>query len=175
MIHLPDVGILSTRLGVAIVMLYAAWQNSKNAAGRQWTINNTALLFRFVPEDRRRSLAAPAAYVGLVMVWGGGISILLGLEPRLGAAALILFLSLGMLIHRVNRQDAMALGKAISDAAPPVAAKANELAWSAFGAHLAAGLKNVSMIGINVLFLLDGTGRFTLSDCIGRWWSSWMT
>ena len=151
-------------------MLYAAWQNSKNAAGREWTINNTALLFRFIPDvAKRRRISVPAAYAGLVMMWGGGISVGVGLEPRLGAAGLIFFLALGMLIHRINRQDVLALGKEISEAAPAVAAKANELAWSGFGAHLAAGLKNVSMIGVNVIFLLDGTGRFTVSDHIGAW------
>jgi len=169
MIRLQDVGILCARSGVAIVMLYAAWQNSKNSASREWTINNTALLFRFLPNDRRKRLAVPAAWAGLVMMWGGGISVLLGLEPRLGAAALIFFLALGMLIHRVNRQDVLALGKEISEASPAVAAKANELAWSAFGAHLAAGLKNVSMIGVNTMFLLNGTGRFTVSDRLGAW------
>lgn len=169
MIHLADVGILCARLGVAIVVLYAAWQNTKNAAGREWTINNTALLFRFLPEKMRRGVAEPAAWAGLVMMWGGGLSVLAGLEPRLGAAALIVFLTLGMLIHRINRQDVIALGKEISEAAPAMAAKANDLAWSAFGAHLAAGLKNVAMIGVNALFLVNGTGPWTVSDRIGAW------
>lgn len=162
------IGLLVMRIAVAYVFLYAAWMNSRHKASWQWTIGQTALILGFIPETSRHRAAIIAAVMGMVMMYGGGLSILVGAEGRLGGAALIVFCALGMAIHAVNRKQALELGNEIGAAAPPLVPKAQSLAWSAYGAHLAAGLKNVALIGASAYFVLHGTGRWSLSDWIGR-------
>jgi uncharacterized membrane protein YphA (DoxX/SURF4 family) len=169
------------RLSVAYVFLYAAWQNTKDAAAREWTVGQTALLLDFVSEAQRRLASVICAIAGMIMMYGGGISILIGLEGRVGACALMIFSAMGMAIHRANRQLALQSAAAIGLEAPNVKDKAEALGWSAYGGHLAAGLKNISLIGINALFLLylsdSGGGPWAkpwaLSDVVGVWLWHW--
>ena len=178
---LSTVSWLLVRLTVAYVFLYAAWQNTKDATAREWTIGQTALLLDFMPAAQRRQASAICALAGMIMMYGGGISILIGLEGRIGACALIIFSAMGMAIHRSNRRLALQSAATIGLDAPNVKDKAEALGWSAYGAHLAAGLKNISLIGINALFLFyvgDPAGGpwarpWAVSDVVGVWLGHW--
>jgi hypothetical protein len=78
-----------------------------------------------------------------------------------------------MAIHRANREQVLKIANDLStDQA--VKDRAQALGWSAYGAHLAAGLKNIALIGINLLFLLDDAGSsgpwskpWAISDVLG--------
>lgn len=178
---LSTIAWILARLSVAYVFLYAAWQNTRNATAREWTVGQTALLLGFVPTAQRRQVSVLCAIAGMIMMYGGGISILIGLEGRIGACALIVFSAMGMGIHRANRQLALQSAAAIAGEAPNVKDKAEALGWSAYGAHLAAGLKNIALIGINALFLLylsDSAGGpwakpWAVSDAVGVWIGHW--
>jgi hypothetical protein len=172
-----EIGWLLARAGVAYVFLYAAWMNTRNAASWNWTVGQTELILGFVPERNRSGAAVLCSVAGMAMMYGGGLSVLLGLEGRLGALALIIFSALGMAVHRVNREQALPLAKEIGTMAPAAKDKAEALGWSAYGAHVAAGLKNIALIGVNALFMLDTEGPavgpwakpWALSDLLGHW------
>ncbi len=153
-----DLALLILRLSVAYIFLYAAWKNTENVAAWTWTINETALLFRSYPDKRRRKIARLCAIVAMVMKYGGGITILLGLEPRLGGLSIAVFSLFGMRIHAIRRDEAKHAGEA-----------GNTMGWSAYGAHLVAGLKNWAFVGAGALFVLLGSGRYGLAvDYTGR-------
>ena len=162
-------GWLIARITMAYVFLYAAWLNTRNRDSWNWTVGQTMLILGVFPEAKRHRAAVYCAIAGMIMMYGGGVSVLFGLEGRLGALALMIFSALGMGIHRVNREQALSLGKSIGAAAPAVNDQAQNLAWSAFGGHLSSGLKNVTLIGTNALFLLHGTGPLSISDLISHW------
>jgi uncharacterized membrane protein YphA (DoxX/SURF4 family) len=170
-------GWLIARATVAYVFLYAAWMNTRDSASRTWTIGQTELILGFVPEASRHRVAVLGAVAGMVMMYGGGISILFGIEGRIGAIALIVFSAVGMQIHRVNRAQALPLANEIGAMAPTVKDQALTLGWSAYGAHVAAGLKNISLMGINALFVLDAdmasagpwARPWIVSDLAGNW------
>jgi uncharacterized membrane protein YphA (DoxX/SURF4 family) len=170
-------GWLIVRATIAYVFLYAAWMNTRDSASRTWTIGQTELILGFVPVANRHRVAVLGAVAGMVMLYGGGISILFGIEGRIGAIVLILFSAMGMQVHRVNRAQALPLANEIASTAPSVKDKALTLGWSAYGAHVAAGLKNISLIGINALFVLDAdmssagpwTQPWIVSDLTGNW------
>ena len=153
-----DLGLLMLRLGLAYVFLYAAWRNTQNKAAWAWTTSETGLLFRRLPEPQRQAVSARAAMAGMVLMYGGGLSVLLGVEARLGGLALALFSTLGMRIHAIRRDEALAAGNA-----------GNAMGWSAYSAHIAAGLKNVALISAGLALAIMGSGRWSLSDIVGRW------
>src|SRR5438477_11342946 len=99
-----DVGLLALRLGVSYVMLYAAWKNTENSAAWNWTVNETAILFRSSPDEQRQRTARFCAIVGMILMYGGGASVLLGLEPRVGGLAIAVLCSLGTIIHGLRRE-----------------------------------------------------------------------
>lgn len=146
-------GFIALRLGVAYVFLYAAWRNTQNTQAWTWTKSETVVLFRKVREPKKTKIAAMASVIGMVMMYGGGLSILLGLGADYGGLAIAVFSSLGMRIHSIRAQEAKAAGKA-----------GDPMGWSAYSAHVAAGLKNVAFIGIGLFFLLYGSGPWALSN-----------
>jgi uncharacterized membrane protein YphA (DoxX/SURF4 family) len=154
-----DWAVLSLRLSIAWVFLFAAWKNTENEAAWTWTKIETGLLFSGLAPDARQKWARFAALIGVSMMYGGGVSVLLGVEPRLGGIALAIFSLLGMRIHAIRRDEAKAAGEA-----------GNAMGWSAYSAHVAAGLKNWTFVGAGVFFLLAGTGRYSLGpDLNGHW------
>jgi uncharacterized membrane protein YphA (DoxX/SURF4 family) len=153
-----DVALLVLRLSVAYVFLYAAWKNTENAAAWQWTVNETALLFPHLAEPGRTSLARLSSIAGMIMMYGGGASILLGIEPRLGGILIAVFSLMGMRIHAIRRAEAKKAAEA-----------GDAMGWSAYSAHVAAGLKNWALAGAGIAVLLAGAGRYGLGiDYFGR-------
>jgi uncharacterized membrane protein YphA (DoxX/SURF4 family) len=146
-----DLGQMALRLGVAWVFLYAAWRNTNTAAARSWTRGETSLLFRPWGLAPDHWLVGFSTFVGMVMMYGGGLAVLIGCAPRPGGLALAIFSLMGVKIHAIRRDEA------------EVEANAGvTIAWSAFGAHIAAGLKNWALIGAGLYFALVGTGRWSL-------------
>ncbi len=153
-----DLALLVLRLSEAYVFLYAAWQNTKNAAAWQWTVNETGLLFQHLPDQRRKTLATLCSIAGMIMMYGGGISVLIGLEPRIGGILIAVFSLMGMRIHAIRRAEALKAAQA-----------GDPMGWSAFSAHIAAGLKNWGLAGAGVALLLTGSGSYGLRiDYFGR-------
>jgi uncharacterized membrane protein YphA (DoxX/SURF4 family) len=153
-----DLALLLLRLSEAYVFLYAAWQNTKNTAAWQWTVNETGLLFESFPEQRRKTLALLCSIAGMIMMFGGGISVLLGIEPRLGGIMIAAFSVMGTRIHAIRRDEAL---KAAQGGDP--------MGWSAYSAHIAAGLKNWGLAGVGIALLLTGAGGYALPiDYFGR-------
>lgn len=144
-------GLLVLRIGVAYVFLYAAWKNTENAAAWAWTTNETALLFRGRPDAQREKLARLCTAVGMAMMYGGGASVLLGFEPRVGGLLIAVFSIMGMCIHAIRR-----------DEAKQAAQGGNMMGWSAYSAHVAAGLKNWGLAAAGMVFVLIGAGRYGL-------------
>lgn len=153
-----DLALLILRATLAYVFLYAAWRNTQNQMAWTWTKNETGVLFRHLPEAQRASMAARAALIGMVLMYGGGLSVLLGVEARLGGLALAIFSLLGMRIHAIRRDEAFTEAQA-----------GNAMGWSAYSGHTAAGLKNVALAGAGLLLALTGSGRWSVSDLVGRW------
>jgi uncharacterized membrane protein YphA (DoxX/SURF4 family) len=153
-----NLALLILRLSVAWVFLFAAWKNTENAAAWAWTKNETALLFSNFAPEQRELLGRISAVAGMVMMYGGGGAVLTGVEPRLGGLAIAVFSLLGMRIHAIRREEAK------------IAAEAgNAMGWSAYGAHVAAGLKNWALIGAGLFFFLVGAGRYGLEiDLVGQ-------
>lgn len=76
-------------------------------------MSQTALILGFIPVLHRPRAAVICAILGMVMMYGGGISVLIGLEGRIGSVALIIFSAMGMAIHRINRRQALPLATEI--------------------------------------------------------------
>jgi uncharacterized membrane protein YphA (DoxX/SURF4 family) len=146
-----DIAMLLLRIGLGWVFLYAAWKNTENAAARAWTRNETALLFSSLEPVRRERVASVAATIGLAMMYGGGAAVLFGVAPRAGGLAIALFSALGMRIHALRRDEAKLAGEA-----------GDAMGWSAFGAHVAAGLKNWALIASGIMIVLVGAGSYAL-------------
>jgi uncharacterized membrane protein YphA (DoxX/SURF4 family) len=154
-----NLAILVLRLGEAYVFLYAAWKNTENAAAWKWTVDETALLFKGWPDPQRESLARLCAFAGMVIMYGGAASILVGLEPRLGGLLIAAFSIIGMRIHAIRRDEAKLAGEA-----------GNLMGWSAYSGHVAAGLKNWALAAAGLFFVLVGSGRYGLQvDFMGQW------
>lgn len=154
-----DLAVLILRLTLAWVFLYAGYRNIETEASRAWLVSETALLFTSLPEPKRAAYAKPAAYIGAGIMLVGGAGVALGVEARLCGIALAGFSFLGMLIHHAREREAQAAGVA-----------GNAMGWSAFGAHIAAGLKNWTLAGAGLALALMGAGAYGLGvDFAGRW------
>lgn len=156
-----DTSILLLRAGIAFLYLYAAYMNSKDKISLQWTIQNTKPLFRNTKYAENIPLIKFFAYCGIAIMYIGGLGILIGIEARLGAFMLLAFTVGGTVIHNRQRNDAKEI--AIKNSTN---AELSSIAWSAFAAHLANILKNVCLILILLYVVLNGVGKYQLTDFI---------
>ena len=147
-----ELALLMLRLSEAWVFRYAAWQNTKNAQAWQWTVNETGCCSNPSRTRRERSLAFLCSIAGMCMMYGGGVSVLFGIEPRLGGLAIAAFSFMGMRIHAIHRAEAWKAAQA-----------GDPMGWSAYSAHTAAGLKNWGLAGAGLALTLVGTGPRDLS------------
>lgn len=159
-----DLALLLLRIAVAWVFLYAAWMNSRNNMSRDWTANETAILFRGTPLAGKMGLIRPVAMIGVTMMYLGGLGVLLGVLPRLAGILLFVFTVPGIFIHIRNRADAMTWGEAVEAAVPEDRkGDAGALKWSAYAGHHSSALKNYALLGAAAFFILaeDPVGRFS--------------
>src|SRR2546428_10591441 len=97
-------GWLVVRLAIAYVYLYALYMNTHDRAARHWLLEHTAYLFPHTPEPRRTLLTKWAASLGMACMLLGGVSVLLGLEHRIGSLLLLVFTAAGTYQHRRERE-----------------------------------------------------------------------
>jgi uncharacterized membrane protein YphA (DoxX/SURF4 family) len=167
MMTLNTVGWLVVRITMAYVYLYALYLNTHNEAARAWLLEHTAYLFGNTPEPLRGKLAKWGAIAGMLMMLAGSISILLGLQGRIGGLLLLLFTAGGIYQHRREGEVAMLVASKVGPLVP-AAGKADfsTLQWSAYSGHISSGLKNWALCGISFGFLAWGTGPYSLDGWI---------
>lgn len=158
-----DIAILFVRFGISFLYVYAAYMNSKDKAGLQWTIENTKPLFRNTKFAKNISVIKFFAYSGILIMYIGGISVLIGLEAREGSLLLLLFTVGGTIVHQRQKGDAKEM--AIENSTN---AQISTIAWSAFSAHFANILKNVCLIFILIFVFFNGIGKYQVCDFISR-------
>lgn len=163
MLNNPDIAIFFLRAGIAFLYIYAAYMNSKDKMSLQWTIDNTKPLFINTKYAENIAVIRFFAYSGIAIMYAGGISVLVGIEARLGAFLLLAFTIGGTIIH--NRQKKNAQYVATKNASNT---ELSSIAWSAFSAHFANILKNISFILIFVYVILNGVGKYQVSDIISK-------
>jgi len=156
-----NIAVLFLRFGIAFLYLYAAYMNSRDKASLQWTIENTKPLFRNTQLADNTSFIRFFAYSGVLLMYLGGLSVLLGIEARVGALLLLLFTAGGSIIHHRQKNDAKEI--AVSNSAN---AELSAVAWSAFAAHFSNVLKNICLIFVLIFLFLNGAGKYQVSDVI---------
>jgi uncharacterized membrane protein YphA (DoxX/SURF4 family) len=146
---LNSIGWLSIRASIGYVYLYALYMNTRDAAARQWLIEHTGYMFPNLTGQSRKLVILLAAIGGMLMMFVGGISVLLAIEPRVGAALLLLFTAIGIYQHRREREVAMAVAEKIQGSiADSLKLDLTTLQWSAYSGHFSSGLKNWALCGM---------------------------
>jgi len=146
---LEEIGSLAIRVGLGWLFLTGAWASCKDKAGRDFTVAETALVFKWRPEL--------FATLGILMLGAGGLSVLFGVFPRLGALTMTVFLVPAAMIHFSKREQAMALQAEIEPALRGKAEAALRLltTTAVFG-HFTAGIKTLSLLGPSLYLVLAG-------------------
>jgi len=160
-------GWLVVRLTIAYVYLYALYLNTHDGPARKWLVEHTAYLFPNTPEPLRSKLAKWISIAGMAMMFLGSLSVLLGLEGRIGALLLLFFTAGGIYQHRREREVAMAAASKV-DPLVPAAGKPDfsTLQWSAYSGHISSGLKNWALCGVCFGIFAWGTGPYSIMEWI---------
>ena len=162
---LNTIGWLALRGSFAYVYLWAFYKNTKDAAARQWTYEHTGYLFTKLAEPWRRWLTLLFAVGGMAMMSIGGVSILLGLEGRIGALLVLIFTAGGVYSHKLECDVATATAQKIAPLIPDAAkADFSTVQWSAFAGNYSSGLKNWALCGVCAGIMCWGTGPLSISD-----------
>jgi uncharacterized membrane protein YphA (DoxX/SURF4 family) len=165
------IGWLSIRATIGYVYLYALYMNTHDAAARQWLLEHTGYLFPNLNGPRHDLVVRLAAIGGMGMMFVGGVSVLLGIEPRIGAFLLLVFTAIGIYQHRREREVAMDVAQRIQTSIPdPLKADLSTLQWSAYSGHFSSGLKNWALCGMcaGVIGWNSCPAALTMSDRILR-------
>jgi uncharacterized membrane protein YphA (DoxX/SURF4 family) len=161
------IGWLAVRVTIGYVYLFALYMNTRDSAARKWTLDHTAYMFPKLREPNRTRIALLFAVAGMAMMGLGGVSILLGLEGRIGAFLLLIFTAGGIYSHKCEREVAMAVSAKIEPSIPPeIKPDFMTIQWSAFSGHFSSGLKNWALCGVCMAVIAWGTGPLSLSDRI---------
>jgi uncharacterized membrane protein YphA (DoxX/SURF4 family) len=150
---LEEIGSLLIRVTVAWLFLGGAWASGKDATARKFVIADTALVFPWRPD-----LFASA---GIFMAGAGGLSVLFGVFPRIGALAMTIFLVPAAMIHLAKRRQALALKEKVLAGLTgkingPARNDLDALGASAALGHYTSALKNMSLIGPTAYLVLAG-------------------
>lgn len=147
---LEQIGALIIRVTVGLLFVISAYVCSKDSAARQGAIADTALVFPW-----RTELFTMA---GVLLMLLGGLSVLLGIFPRLGALTLTLFLIPAAMIHFRKARQATALKDAML-AGPAGAARESitALGDSAVLGNFTSALKNLTLMALTLYVALAGT------------------
>lgn len=148
---LEDIGSLLLRVALGWLFLTGAWASCKDKAARDFTVSETALVFKWRPEL--------FAMLGVLMMGLGGLSVLFGVFPRLGALAMTIFLVPAAMIHFAKRGQAMTLQAEIEPALaakPEAEAALKLLTTTAVFGHFTAGIKTLSLLGASLYLVFAG-------------------
>lgn len=149
---MSDVAYLVLRVLFSIVFLNAAWQCGKSKEGVKWTIEESRILF---------GKWAPIFGVGGIGVMAvGGLSVLLGIYPEIGASMLTVFLLLGSVIHFRRQKDSVRIGEELSSNGQDV----GELTTLASLGHYSSAMKNYSLCGPSAFIAMTGGGAYVISS-----------
>ncbi len=148
-----DIGSLLLRVTVALLFLDGAWTSAKTKGNREAVTAATALVFKWRPDL--------FALAGIFMAAAGGLSVLLGIFPRIGALAMTIFLPPAAMIHFALGREAAVLKEAILDGpagklAGSVRKNVEALGKSAALGHYTSALKNLSLTGPTAYLALVG-------------------
>lgn len=158
-------GWIILRATVGYVYLYALYLNTHDKAARTWLVEHTAYLFPNVSQPLQTEIAKWFAVGGMLMMLVGGLSIVLGLEPRGGALTLLVFTAIGVYQHKREREVATQVAAKVQPLIPSAAnADFSTVQWSAYSGQLSSGLKNWGLCGIFALIIGLPTGPLVLSD-----------
>jgi len=149
---LEDIAALIIRVTIGLLFVVSAYACSKDEGARQGAMADTALVFPSRPEL--------FTLAGVLLMLLGGLSVLLGIFPRLGALALTLFLIPAAMIHFRKARQAAALKDAIL--AGPAAKSSGvrqsitALGESAVLGNFTSALKNLSLMPLTLYVALAG-------------------
>lgn len=139
---LEEIGSLLIRVTIGLLFLISAFVCGKNAGARKAAAADTALVFPWRPDL--------FTLAGIVIMAAGGMSVLLGIFPRLGALALTLFLIPAAMIHFRKAREAAALKDRIlaGPAGKPSGARqaVAALGDSAVIGNFTSALKNLTLM-----------------------------
>ena len=150
---LEEIGSLAIRVALGLLFIVGAWESGKDKAGRDFTTSETALVFKWRPDI--------FAMLGILMMGAGGLSVLLGIFPRLGALAMTVFLVPAAMIHFAKQSQAMDYARQIQ---PVLSGKTGDTARgplqallsSAMIGHFTACLKTLCLLGPSIYLVLAG-------------------
>jgi uncharacterized membrane protein YphA (DoxX/SURF4 family) len=150
---LEDIGSLLIRVTIAWLFLSGAWASGKDESARKFVTAKTGLVFKWRPDL--------FAHVGIFMAAAGGLSVLLGVFPRIGALALTIFLVPAAMIHLAMRRQVMALEEKLRDGLTGKISFSARNDLDALGdlaalGHYTSALKNLSLIGPTAYLVLAG-------------------
>jgi uncharacterized membrane protein YphA (DoxX/SURF4 family) len=149
---LEDIAALIIRVTIGLLFVISAYVCSKNEAARQGAIADTALVFPWRTEL--------FTFAGVMFMLLCGLSVLLGIFPRLGAIALTLFLIPAAMIHFRKASQAAGLKDVIlaGPAGRPAAARESIVALgdSAVLSNFTSALKNLTLMALTLYVALAG-------------------
>lgn len=154
------------RVALALIFLHGAWVSSRSAEARTHLVTATAPVFQWRPD-----LFAGA---GVVMAGVAGLSLLLGIFPRLGALLMAVFLVPAAMIHFGLWRRAVALKQSIvrglgGHSVSGLRDEVEELGASAAVGNMTSALKNLALIGPALYLALAG-GREPMLIGFGQDW-----
>lgn len=150
---LEELGSLIIRVTLGLLFVVSAYVCSKDAGARKAATADAALVFPWHPEW--------FTLAGVLWMLIGGLSVLLGIFPRLGAASLTLFLIFAAMIHfrRATRSAAVKDALIASPAAKSSTARQaiDELGELAVMGNFTSALKNLTLMALTLYVALAGT------------------
>lgn len=155
-----DSALLLLRLSIAAVFLSAGYSCTVTKGAFARIKHETECFFPFLPAGgAKERMGGIAAMIGMAMIYGGGISLLLGIEPRLGGLDVALFSLLGLRVHHVSRSIALRAAMA-----------GDEMGIKAVSGLKASAMKNWVVVAAGLTFFLVGGGKYGLGiDHTGKY------
>jgi uncharacterized membrane protein YphA (DoxX/SURF4 family) len=150
---LDELASLLIRVAVGLLFVVSAYACSKNADARKGVVADTAVVFPRKPEL--------FALAGVLWMLAGGLSVLLGIFPRLEALSLTLFLIPAGMIHFRKARRAAALKQSIlagtgSKSSGAVRQAIVELGDSAVLGNFTSALKGLMLMALTLYIVLAG-------------------
>ena len=150
---LEEIGSLLIRVTIGLLFLISAFVCCEDADARKAAAADTALVF-----PRRPYLFMLA---GTAVMAAGGLSVLLGIFPRLGALVLTLFLIPAAMIHFRKAREAARLTEALlagptSKSSGAARKGVTALGDSAVLGNFTSALKNLNLMALTLYVALAG-------------------
>lgn len=150
---LEEFASLIIRVTIGLLFVVSAYICSKDAEARSAATADTALVFPWRPEW--------FTLAGVLWMLVGGLSVLLGIFPRLGALSLTLFLIPAAMIHIRKARQAASLKETIlagpAGKTSGVRRDVVALGDSAVLGNFTSALKNLNLMALTLYVALAGT------------------